>query len=106
MTCRNINTEVVCCISGHISISKALTNFGISENTSYMLAVIMDPTSEKIANVRDVVTGSELLGVEKELAARCQVDLVRRMYDISERENGSSELLDSIVSRIACREIH
>lgn len=106
LKCRNVNTQFVSCISPHISISKALTNFGISEDTTYMLAVVMDPTPEKIANLRQVVVGTELQGVENELKSRYEADLVRQKYDISQRENATSELLDSIVSRIACREIH
>lgn len=55
--------------------------------------------------VRNAVEGDELLDVPKSLQDLADEQRIIRTYGITAIELGSSTLVDSIVTRIACRDV-
>lgn len=88
------------------SISQSLKTFGINEYTNDIVVVIPDPTNEQIAQIQERICGQEL-----EPALLCQLQdrdteqKLMKIYSINAQETQHSSLVDSIVTRMACRDI-
>lgn len=104
MKCRNINTELVYNISACRNISQSLSSFGIGDDCSYVLVAIVAPTPDKIHLIRQNINGDELVHVSESLVRKCDFDAVRIAYNIEQHESEAGSLLDSIVTRISCRD--
>lgn len=92
-------------VSGNRNITKALKTFGISNTTTYLLAVIVHPTEEKISQVHRAVEGLEVPNVSEHLAEHANLNRIQDSYGIHSNELQSGSLIDSIVTRIACRDV-
>jgi Kinase binding protein CGI-121 len=103
--CRNMSSEIVYNLSASRNIGKGLSEFGIGDETSSVLFVILSPSKSCLDEVRLVTDGQEesevLLGLQKVT----DLTAVRSIYDIAPAEEMTSDLIDSIVTRIAARDI-
>lgn len=102
---RNINTELVYNISATRNISKALKQFGIADTSTYVLAVVFSPCATKLAALRQAVEGAEVQVASDSLGDLADEALVRKVYGISDVEARAGSLVDSIVTRMACRDV-
>lgn len=105
MKCRNVNTEMIFTISACSNISQALSSFGVGNDCSYMLVVLITPTPTKIELIRDRICGDELHNVAESLIERHDLRAVLHAYNIDTCETNISTLLDSIVTRISCNQV-
>lgn len=86
------------------NISKALKTFGLKDDSTYVLAVVMTPTSQKVDAVRAAIIGSEVSDIAENISRCGDEKLARYHYSIDVNEGSNSTLVDSIVTRIACRD--
>ncbi len=105
MKCRNLNTEVIYNISACGNISRALSSFGIHNDTSYVLIAIIAPTQSKLQLVRNQIIGDELHDVPASLFRKCDFTATRLAYNIDRVESNSNNLIDCIVTRISCKQV-
>ncbi len=102
---RNVNTEILYNLSATRNIGKALKTFGITEASDYVLAVVMNSTAEAVGRVRDAIAGEEVVDVENGLREYADKGRICSQYGIEEKERSAGSLVDSVVTRIACRDI-
>ena len=95
----------MCNLSADRNIGKALGTFGIGDNSDYILCIITDSTWDKVHQVRKCVDGVEVLDVSSGLIQWAAYDRICSVYQIDEKERDSQKLLDSIVTRISCRDL-
>lgn len=105
MSTRNVFTEIVYNLSGSRNISKALQRFGVADDTCDILIAIPNARAEHIALIRDAVDGSEQTAIADGLKELSDVKQITSVYGISDQELRNAPLLDSVVSRMACRDL-
>lgn len=104
---RNIYTSILYQLSPTRNISQALKTFGISNSSTDILVVVPDATDEKLKVIRDhlhsasEVDASQLAQIHSERSLKS----IQDFYAIEASELTSSTLVDSIVSRMACRDV-
>ncbi|XP_060517731.1 EKC/KEOPS complex subunit TPRKB-like [Cylas formicarius] len=103
ITTKSIYTEILFNLSPSNNITQSLQRFGIGDNDTTLLVVSLVKKDDSNDNVFTSVVGHEL--DISELGCLADLHALKRIYKISEKESHSLELLDSIVSRIACKEI-
>lgn len=100
---RNINSEVVFCLSPSNSITDSLKKFGVSPEDSAVIAVTVDDfDGQKMQVVLQHIDG-EMVPLEQ-LHRYTDEDTVKKVYKINDVELQKSSLLDSVVTRIAVKE--
>lgn len=87
------------------NISKALKTFGIRENTAQMLVIIPHPQSSQIDNIRLAINGEEIPLTVTSVKDAFDEEAVKSVYAISEKELACGTLVDSIATRMACRDV-
>lgn len=102
---KNIFTEITYTLSPTRSISQSLKTFGINDKTTDMFVIVPDATPEALANIRAHIDGTMLEPVPKEIEQTCDQAQIQTVYNIGEDERQTSTLVDSVVSRIACRDV-
>lgn len=105
LKCRNMNIEIVYNLSAMRNISKALEAFGVNGSSSNVIVIVISPTPEKLNSIRNELSGTEVCNIAEKLRSYNNEERVCNYYGISEYELVNSTLLDTIVSRIACRDI-
>lgn len=105
MATRNIFTEIVYNFSSTRNISKSLDRFGISAATQHVLVILPNPSNPDIDLVRNAVEGEEVLLIQEGLKQISDVAQIRNVYGIPIEEGKSSSLIDSVVTRMACRDV-
>lgn len=105
MVTRNINTEVIYNLAATRNITKALSQFGIAHDTDYVLAIVPHSNAEKVEAVRQVFDAHEQLVFDDDVLDKfADHERICQEYDIQEKEREAGLLVDSIVTRISCRE--
>jgi tRNA threonylcarbamoyladenosine modification (KEOPS) complex Cgi121 subunit len=105
LVCRNMPSEIVYNLSATRNIGKALVQFGISDESTSVLFVLLRPTKTTVDSVRAAVDGNEVLDIEAGLRNITNLAAVRTVYEISLAESKTSDIVDSIVTRMAARDI-
>lgn len=102
---RSVSSEIVYNISAARNIGKALGQFGLSDTCESILFVLLAPTKASLAALRDLVEGDVVEDVSAGLAAGADRAALQKIYDLTEGEVAAGTLVDSIVTRIAVRDV-
>lgn len=102
---RSISSEIVYNLGAARNIGSALTRFGISETCDAVLFVVVEPTKDKLTTLYDAVQGDIVDDVAAGLASGMDLGSLRTVYDLTDREVSSGLLEDSIVTRVAVRDV-
>lgn len=105
MITRCVETEILYNLSSSRNISTALKQFGVQDDTSDMIVLIVNGNKEKIEKVGKYIQGEEMNDVEMMIKKLSDEVELRKVYDIKEMELKCSSLEDSILSRMACKQI-
>lgn len=105
MATRNLFTEIVYNLSSTRSMSKALTRFGIADDTTNLVVLIPNATSTNILDVRSAIDGSEVADVPEGIKQTSDLAQIRKVYGLTDDEERTGSLLDAIVTRMACRDV-
>lgn len=105
LTTKSLYTELLFNLSTSKNISRSLTEFGINDrDKNIVVAQIHKINDEKSLsqNLLDTVKG-ERIPISR-LSELSDHDLIRKTYKIEKDELTVSNLADSVVSRISCKE--
>ncbi|PBC25564.1 EKC/KEOPS complex subunit TPRKB-like [Apis cerana] len=106
ITTKNIYTEVLFNLSTSKNISRTLIEFGINDDDKNILIMLIykDDNDKKLISktIMDVVKG-ESISISR-LSEFTDFDLIKKIYKIEEDELNVSNFIDSIVSRISCKD--
>lgn len=105
MSTRIVFTEIVYNMSPSRNISKALKRFGIADDSSDILIVLPNPTAQALTQIRDAVHGDEQSNIPESLANLSDLKKIASVYALSDQELRNGSVLDSVVSRMACRDL-
>ncbi|KAK6624094.1 hypothetical protein RUM44_010952 [Polyplax serrata] len=99
-----LNTELLFNLSISRNITQSLNTFGIGEKDEHILIVIFEKKGEsKFDCMKDYFQG-EICDAE-EINQFSDIKLIKKTYKITDKELEVSQLLDSIVSRIATKDL-
>ncbi|GFS17419.1 TP53RK-binding protein [Elysia marginata] len=104
MTTKNVHSEILFCLSPTKNISESFRSFGAADSdTSVFVAIVDDVEDKTLTRISEILGQSpaEIDGV----ASLADTDLITKAYKLSEDELSVYPLLDSLVSRIAAKEI-
>ncbi|XP_034181409.1 EKC/KEOPS complex subunit TPRKB isoform X1 [Osmia lignaria lignaria] len=101
LTTKNVYNEILFNLSMSKNISRALTEFGISDSDKNILIAIIHKADEKttLNTVMNTIKG-EKIPVSK-LPEYTDLELIKQTYKIDKDELKVSSLINSIVSRIS-----
>ncbi|KAK7086477.1 hypothetical protein SK128_016010 [Halocaridina rubra] len=103
MTTRSVFAEIIYNLSTTKKISDSLTSFGLGDSDTDILAVLLDPdVEEKTKKLKSQIEG-EIFPLDQ-LSTLTNQSKVIEYYKITPEELSISSLLDSVVSRMACKE--
>jgi tRNA threonylcarbamoyladenosine modification (KEOPS) complex Cgi121 subunit len=102
---RTVSSEIVYNMSAVRNIGKALTLFGLSDACESILFVLVGPTKTALTALEDLVDGALVEDVSAGLRAGVDLDAVQKIYDLTDAEVRAGTLVDSIVTRIAVRDM-
>lgn len=105
MATRNVFTEIVYNFAATRNISKSLERFGLSATTTDLLIIVPNPVETDVESIRTAVDGTEIMPPERGLKQVSDLDQIRKVYGILPEEEKITPLVDSIVTRIACRDV-
>lgn len=101
LTTKNVYNEILFNLSMSKNISRALTEFGISDSDKNILVAIIHKADEKSTlNVLMNAIKGEKIPVSK-LPEYTDIELIKKTYKIDKDELKVSSLINSIVSRIS-----
>ncbi|KAI4503510.1 hypothetical protein M0802_001732 [Mischocyttarus mexicanus] len=102
---RNKSTEILFYLSMTTSISKSLSDFGISDNDTNILVVAIHKKDEQESISKMIIDNinGEIISIE-ELKELNNLELTQKYYKIDKEELIICNCTDSIISRIACKD--
>nr|CAI5858053.1 unnamed protein product [Callosobruchus analis] len=101
-TTKTVFTEILFNLSISKNITNSLKTFGIDDSDVNILVVLLSETGKHNKNVCSDIQGEELeLSVLKDFS---DVNAIRKVYKIDDKEFSNVPLLDSVVSRIAVKD--
>ncbi|XP_013786264.1 EKC/KEOPS complex subunit Tprkb-like [Limulus polyphemus] len=101
---KGIYSEILYNLSPSKNITESLKTFGIGENdTSILVLVLNDIDGTKVNSISSVVKGK--LASLDTLNMHTNEQEIKKVYKIKEAEQNCGSLLGSLVSRIAVKEI-
>lgn len=105
MATKNIFIETVYNFAATRNISKSLERFGLSDTTTDVLVIVPNPVENDIESIRSSVNGIETKSIEEGLRQVSDLTQIRKVYGISLEEEKRASLIDSVVTRMACRDV-
>ncbi|CAH1394966.1 unnamed protein product [Nezara viridula] len=99
---RNINTELLYNLSVSKHISKSLVKFGLQENDTNALIAIIGSEEDLKAELPKI--NGNIINLEK-LGTLVDLKAVQKEYNISEEELQRSSPTDSVITRIATKNL-
>lgn len=105
MSTKNIFTEIVYNLSGTRNMSKSLVRFGIADNTTDLVVAVPNATPDNISDIRKAIEGTEITSVVDGIKQTSDLAQIRKLYAITDDEERCGSLLDSVVTRMACRDV-
>ncbi|PFX18517.1 EKC/KEOPS complex subunit TPRKB [Stylophora pistillata] len=104
MKTRTLHSEIVFNLSPSTNINESFKKFGILDNTSSVLVVIMtqENAEEKISEVGRFINGEQVSLTA--LSTISDQEKIKKIYGISEEELQCSSLPDGVVTRIATKD--
>lgn len=107
LTTKSIYTEVLFNLSISKNITQSLQKFGIDDKEEHVVVVIIKRNDDG-DNVNEREIFEKVDGEEvdlKDLSAYSDIDLIKKTYKINDIEFKKVSMLDSVVSRIATKDI-
>lgn len=102
---RSLSSEIVYNLSAMRNIGSALKSFGISDACDAVLFVLVEPTKDQLSALHKAVDGEVVEDVTTGLANGVDLETVKKIYDLTDSELSCGSLEDSIVTRIAIRDV-
>ncbi|CAL8318722.1 unnamed protein product [Lota lota] len=105
MKTRSLYSEILFNLSPTNNISEAFRRFGISDADDAVLVVLVatDDESQTLADVTEMVDGQQV-HVE-ELPTLSDVTQIRKLYKVTPQEEKIGSLLDSVVCKMATKDV-
>ncbi|XP_048410010.2 EKC/KEOPS complex subunit TPRKB isoform X1 [Stegostoma tigrinum] len=105
MKTRGLYSEIIFNLSPTNNISDAFRKFGISDNDSAVLIVLVDDGEKKtdLEHVSRQVEGQQIH--IQDLSAIADVTKIKKIYKVSPPEEKVGNLLDSIICRMSVKDI-
>jgi EKC/KEOPS complex subunit CGI121/TPRKB len=106
MKTKNIYSEIIYNLSPSTNISDSFKNFGIRDDSTDVLVVLLisDPLrSVKVNDVLGIING-EVVSLEN-IAEMNDTDAIKKVYKISKEECAITSLENSVATRIATRDV-
>ncbi|KAI0560528.1 hypothetical protein FGB62_111g02 [Gracilaria domingensis] len=105
MSTRNLFIEIIYNLSGSRNIGKALKTFGIKDDTTDILVIVPNPQDGVVEKIRRYIKAEEKPAAGNCLKHIVDENTVKKVYGISEMELECGTLVDSVVTRMACRDV-
>lgn len=86
-------------------ISLAFKNFGVSAETTSLLAVLIDADAPKLSEIASAVAGEPLVDVQAGIERHRDVERIMTRYGLLHSDVASVGLIDAVVTRMALREV-
>lgn len=102
---RSLSSEIVYNLSATRNIGSALTCFGISETCDAVLFVVVEPTKDKLSTLYEAVRGDVVDDVAAGLVSGVDQASLKKVYNLTDCEVSRGLLEDSIVTRVAVRDV-
>uniref|UniRef100_UPI00398F79CD EKC/KEOPS complex subunit TPRKB n=1 Tax=Pristiophorus japonicus TaxID=55135 RepID=UPI00398F79CD len=105
MKTRSLYSEIIFNLSPTNNISDAFKKFGISDNDSAVLVVLVDD-GEKKSNYEDIINQVEGQQISvQDISTVADVAKVKKFYKVSPAEEKVGKLLDAIICRMSVKDI-
>nr|CCA19895.1 conserved hypothetical protein [Albugo laibachii Nc14] len=104
LTTSNLHAELIFNLSGTRNVRDSLRDFGIKENSQWVLLCVFDANEDKLMAIEKLVDG-ECVSFSNRHAHHDAINdkVVANHYRVSENELRHCSLLDAVVSKIATK---
>lgn len=104
LTTKSLNSELLFNLSISKNITQSLNSFGIDDKSKEVLLVVFEENGESRAEGMKTEIKGEFCNL-KHIQDLSDFNLIKKTYKIKDQELQVSSLIDSVISRIAVKEI-